>query len=345
MREDVAEFARRHIAGRAVLPAAVWPEMAGVGLFRIGLPAAYGGDGGTLSDIAEVEFALAAHGGVPGIAGSWTGHQMVARFFLAGFGSAEQKAVWLPRMATGASTAAVAISEPGVGAHPKHLTTSARRVTDGFVLDGRKAFVSNGPIADLFIVLALSGEGEGRKWYSCFLVPQDTEGLARVALAVPDPALHCGLVLEHCHLPASALLGGEGDAYPQMALPFRDAEDAVGLSGLAGVVGHLVGIVAKGLAADASVEEAASVGGLVGLASLIAHAADGAAAALDRGEMAQGLMIGARQLAADLLPRLRARADARAEPLLRSIETSLSVARGPRAQRAAGLAMAVRGGD
>ena len=78
------------------------------------------------------------------------GRQVVARFFIEGFGNAEQRAAWLPRLAS------VAISEPRVGAHPKLLTTRAEEDADGYSISGEKAWVTNGPLAAVFIVLAVT---------------------------------------------------------------------------------------------------------------------------------------------------------------------------------------------
>ena len=157
----------------------------------------------------------------------------MARFFIDGFGTAEQRAAWLSHLAS------VAISEPRVGAHPKLLTTRAEEDADGYSIFGEKAWVTNGPIAAVFIVLAVTSIEDGRKRYSAFLVPRDTPGLSideapqYRALA---PSRHCGLKLDGCRVPRSALLGSPGTAYETMALPFRDVEDAVGTFGLLGRV-------------------------------------------------------------------------------------------------------------
>ena len=141
---SMAGFAARHVAGRGFaasddFPHDAWRALAGTGLFRVGLPARFGGDGGGYADIARAEHDLITHGGCVGFAMSWTGHQVVGRYFVDGFGSEAQKAALLPRLACGALTMAVAISEPGAGAHPKHLRTTARRDGDSFVIDGEKA--------------------------------------------------------------------------------------------------------------------------------------------------------------------------------------------------------------
>ncbi len=355
--DPVTAFARAHVAGRDLsgdFPHALWRAMGEAGLFRIGLPVAHGGDGAPLSSIAAAERALIRAGGSPGLGSAWTAHQMIARHFIAGFGTPAQQAHWLPRLASGASTASIAISEPGVGAHPKKLTTAAIRTPTGWRIDGAKSFLTNGPIADLFIVLAITEQVGERKRYSCLLVPQDTPGLARVP--APDypalhPAGHCGLALTACEVPADALLGPEGEAYTAMALPFRDAEDAVGTSGMAGNIAHMLDILAGGLPADAPPEQAAALGNLLGLSAVLTNAASTVAAALDSGpasdDAPQALMIGIRQLGAELARRIRAAIEpidparrAHIEARLAAIDIGLSVARGPRAIRAGRLGTA-----
>src|SRR5665647_2860164 len=159
-------------------------RLAKAGLFQIGLPGA-----GTALDtyraIAFAEQAIAAKTGLLGLASAFAGRQMTARFFIAGFADALQRATWLPRIAAGEVCAAIAISEPGAGAHPKHLQTTAEPDGAGFIIRGRKAWVTNGPIADLFLVLCVIAVEDGRKRYGLFLIPRETTGLS----VKPMPAL------------------------------------------------------------------------------------------------------------------------------------------------------------
>src|SRR4051812_32064799 len=96
--------------------------MARAGLFQIGLPGA-GAALDTYGAIAVAEQAIAAKTGLLGLASAFAARQMIARFFISGFASGDQRATWLPRIAAGEVCTAVAISEPGAGAHPKHLQT------------------------------------------------------------------------------------------------------------------------------------------------------------------------------------------------------------------------------
>ena len=108
---------------------------------------------------------------------------------------------------------------------------------------GRKAWVTNGPIADVFLVLAVIAIEEGRKRYGLFLIPKRTKGLSVKPMPALDalaPATHCELELDGCEVPATARIGDMLDAYPAMALPFRDTEDTVGTANMSGLLSWLL---------------------------------------------------------------------------------------------------------
>jgi acyl-CoA dehydrogenase len=273
------------------------------------------------------------------------GRHLVRRFFIERFGTQQQRERWLPRLA------AVAISEPRVGAHPKLLSTRAEADAGGWRIHGEKAWVTNGPLADVFIVLAITAIEAGRKRYSALLVPRDTQGLLideaphYRALA---PSRHCGLRLDGCRVPHSALLGEPGTAYETMALPFRDVEDAVGTFGHLGAFRFVLRRLAQGASDDAAT---LSLGRLGALVALFAEAAAAVVAALDAGELPRvaDALVGLRVLAADLARHARTHrdthgpaADAALDRVFDDLDTSLSVARGPRQARQMRLGQAVR---
>ena len=346
------DFARRHVAGRDLqtdaFPLDLWREMGAAGLFRIGLREEFGGSGGGYRAIAEAERVLVEEGGSLGFGLSWTGHQMVAAWFLDGFASDAQRAALLPKLASGASTAAVAISEPGAGAHPKHLRTAARRDGADFVIDGEKAYVTNGPIADLFVVLAITSVEAGRNRFSAFLVPHSTPGLSVVAtrpLGFLRPSPHCQLRLENCRVPASALLGGEGTAYDRMALRFRDVEDAVGAGGMIGIVGHLLRLAAARCAGEQPPETMAMLGELAALQALIAPVEAAVVDPLDGARVsradAAAQLIGLRLTVRRMVGIVESLGVSEGSPALKAVlddlRGSLDIARGPRAVREARL--------
>lgn len=287
--------------------------------------------------IARTKQALVERTGLPGVAGMWGGRQIVARWFIAGFGDADQRAAWLGRAAS------VAISEPRVGAHPKHLTTRAEPDGDGFRITGEKAWVSNGPSAEVFVVLAITSEQDGRKRYSALLVPRDAQGVTLNDMPAFDalrPSRHCGLLLDNVHVPRAALLGPEGEAYETMALPFRDIEDAVGTFSLLGAFQFLrTRLAGRGEAGD---DAALSLGGITALIAVFAEAAEAVVAALDADRLAgkAATLAGLHVLAAELLHRIRTfqsqfgpAGDATFERMVADLDVMLSVARGPRLAR------------
>ena len=292
--------------------------------------------------IARTKAALVEKTGLPGVAGVWGGRQMVARWFITGFADPAQRAAWLGRAAS------VAISEPQVGAHPKYLTTRAEPDGDGYCITGEKAWVSNGPSAEVFIVLAITAEQDGRKRYSALLVPRYAPGVTLADMPAFDalrPSRHCGLVLDNVHVPRAALLGPEGTAYETMALPFRDIEDAVGTFSLLGAFRFLQARLA---AQDDDRNDAAlSLGGIAALAAVFAEAAQAVVAALDADRLAEkaAALAGLHLLATELLRRVREHlaqfgptGDTAVERLLADLDVMLSVARGPRLARQARLA-------
>jgi acyl-CoA dehydrogenase len=241
--ETAARFAKAEIATRPelptldTLPVDLWRGMGEAGLLALGIPREQGGLGlDRRAQIATAE-ALVRHGRTLGVASCFQLHNTLARFAIAGFGTAEQKAEILPAMAAGRRTFAMAISELGAGAHPKKLTTTARREGDRWILDGEKAYLTNGPMADGFLVMAITAVENGRKRYSSIIVPRDSAGLTVTPATYIDylrPCGHCGIRLQGVSVPAANLLGPEGRGYELIAQPFRNVEDINKLGSLAG---------------------------------------------------------------------------------------------------------------
>ncbi len=314
--------------------------MARAGLFQIGLPGA-GAALDSYQAIAAAEQAIAGKTGLLGLASAFAARQMAARFFIAGFATAEQRAAWLPRIAAGEVCTAIAISEPGAGAHPKHLKTTAESRGAGFVLNGGKAWVTNGPVADLFLVLAVVAVEDGRKRYGLFMVPKETAGLSTKPMKALDtllPATHCELELNGCEVPASARLGDLPDAYPTMAMPFRDVEDTVGTANVAGLLSWLLERAAARI--ERNEDNALRLGRIAGLVSLVQAASRLAVAALDGdGEDVPARVIGVRLLSRDIVGEIRALLgqgatdDAAIARTLAAFDMLASVAREPRKVR------------
>jgi len=169
---------------------------------------------------------------------------------MGGHTTTEQKKLYLPELASGQKTASLAISEPGRGNHPKSLQTAAV-FRDGFwYITGEKSYLSNGPFADLFIVLAITGITNNIKEYTAFIIPADSPGLTRtqpLPLKVFKPSPHCGIKLENCKVPDSSILGEKGKAYKSIAIPFRDAEDLLIMGPVLGCKAALMKIITENI--------------------------------------------------------------------------------------------------
>jgi len=129
------------------------------------------------------------------------------------FGTPEQRA-WLARTRAGTAISAFALTEPGSGSDVAATATTATKVQGGWLIEGEKTWISNGGIADLYIVFARTGEAPGAKGLSAFLMPADVPGLEiaeRLQVIAPHPLAR--LRLSGVVLPDSALIGKAGDGF------------------------------------------------------------------------------------------------------------------------------------
>jgi acyl-CoA dehydrogenase len=154
---------------------------------------------------------LAAAGGLPDFAFAMQG---LGSAPVTLFGTDEQKASLLPRVVAGEAVTAFALSEPVAGSDVAALATTATRDGSDWVLDGTKTWISNGGIADAYVVFARTGEGPGARGLSAFLVEADLPGLRvaeRIEVTAPHPL--ATVVLDGCRVPASSLVGPAGDGF------------------------------------------------------------------------------------------------------------------------------------
>ncbi|HVN71340.1 MAG TPA: acyl-CoA dehydrogenase family protein [Desulfomonilia bacterium] len=300
--KQASDFAAEHIAARpglsssTLFPFDLWQKFGSSGLLAVGIPEDFGGQGLGYAGIGAAGRALARSGFCLGITLSWLMHQIVARFIMTSFGSDLQKGEILPGMAEGAVTSCIAISEPGVGGHPKHLRTAAVKTDGGYLLTGEKTYLTNGPIADLYIVLAISAHEGEKKRYSAFIVPRDAPGLKvgdPIDFGFLRPCPHGGIVLNKCIVPPESLIGTLGDAYEAMVLPFRDIEDTTMMSPILGAEEARLDEVASALrTSDSNVSEDITfrLGGIISTLSILDLTACEASRRLDDGEDPAGLV-------------------------------------------------------
>ncbi|EKX66313.1 acyl-CoA dehydrogenase family protein [Streptomyces ipomoeae] len=130
------------------------------------------------------------------------------------FGDEEQQRRYLPGMAKGLLVGAFAVSEKAAGSEVAAVGLGARKSENGgYVLDGGKAWIANATIADLYVVIARTGEGPGPLGLTAFLVPADTPGVRVERLDAIAPRSFGHLVFEDCRVPAEAVLGRPGKGF------------------------------------------------------------------------------------------------------------------------------------
>ena len=129
------------------------------------------------------------------------------------FGNDAQRQ-WLKRTRAGEAIAAFALTEPASGSDVANIAMTATRAGDDYVLDGEKTWISNGGIADLYVVFARTGEAPGARGLSAFIVPKELAGFSiaeRIDVIAPHPLAR--IRFDNARLPASAMIGAPGEGF------------------------------------------------------------------------------------------------------------------------------------
>jgi acyl-CoA dehydrogenase len=193
------------------IPERIRRQAAELGLFGFALPAEYGGIGLTAEQQVMLEFELGWT--TPAFRSMFGTNNGIAGHVLVLGGTDVQRQSLLPRLASGELTAAFALTEPDAGSSPADLSTTARHVDGGWVLDGTKRFITNAPVADLFLVFArTSRESRPADGISAFVVEAGTPGLSvgpRDHKMGQAGAWTADVVLNGVRVPQDALVGTE----------------------------------------------------------------------------------------------------------------------------------------
>ena len=194
----------------------LWLAIGKNGYLGINIPEEYGGGGGGIGDIAAVCEELAAQGCPllmmvvsPAICGT-----VIARF-----GTEEQKQRWLPGICDGTQTMAFAITEPDAGTNSHNITTTARRDGDGWVLKGRKIYISGVDEAANVLVVARTEDARTGKLKPClFVVPTDAPGFeyTPIPMEIVSPEQQFSVFIDDVKLPSDALVGDEDAGLVQL---------------------------------------------------------------------------------------------------------------------------------
>lgn len=218
LRQSVHDFAQRELAPIAhsidrdnLFPAAMWRKLGDMGLLGITAPQKYGGLGlGYLAHTIAIEEVSRASASV-GL--SYGAHSNLCVNQIVRNGTEPQKLKYLPKLISGEHVGALAMSEAGSGSDVVSMKLSATRSGDGYVLNGTKFWITNGPDADVLVVYAKTDISAGHKGITAFVVERGFKGFST------SPKLDklgmrgsntCELVFENCEVPAENILGQVG---------------------------------------------------------------------------------------------------------------------------------------
>ena len=218
---QVRDFVRTKVVPREqeimdtnAIPADLRKQTAEMGLFGYAVPQEWGGLGLDLTQDVELAFEF----GYTSLAlrSMFGTNNGIAGQVLVNFGTDEQKAAWLERIASGEVVASFALTEPGAGSNPAGLRTKAVRDGDDWLINGGKCFITNAPMADLFVVFARTRPAdESGPGIAVFLVPANTPGLevgVKDRKMGQEGAWTADVNFTDVRVPAAALVGGNEDA-------------------------------------------------------------------------------------------------------------------------------------
>ncbi|MGW7532471.1 acyl-CoA dehydrogenase family protein [Amycolatopsis sp. NPDC054798] len=223
--ELVRDFVRAKVVPREqeimdgnAIPDDLRAQAAEMGLFGYAIPQEWGGLGLDLAQ--DVELAMEFGYTSLALRSMFGTNNGIAGQVLVNFGTDEQKRQWLERIASGEVVASFALTEPGAGSNPAGLRTKAVRDGSsddaGWVIDGQKRFITNAPIADLFVVFARTRPADDSgPGIAVFLVPADTPGLEvgpKDKKMGQEGAWTADVTFSNVRVPGSALVGGDEDA-------------------------------------------------------------------------------------------------------------------------------------
>ncbi|OLF17914.1 acyl-CoA dehydrogenase family protein [Actinophytocola xanthii] len=207
-------FQRKARAGEKTTE--LWTEAGKLGYLGVNVPEEYGGGGGGIGDLAAVCEELAAAGcGLLLMVVS----PAICATIITRYGTEDQKRAWLPGFADGSVRMAFAITEPDAGSNAHKLTTTARRDGDGWILDGRKVYISGMDEAHAVLVVGRTEDARtGKLRPALFIVPTDSPGLEYqpIEMDLVSPEKQFTVFLDGVRLPGDALVGSQDAALMQL---------------------------------------------------------------------------------------------------------------------------------
>ncbi|MFD2637340.1 acyl-CoA dehydrogenase [Piscibacillus salipiscarius] len=221
LRKMVRDYAENEVAPTAAerdeeerFDREIFDKMAELGLTGIPWPEEYGGIG---SDFVSYAIAVEELSRVCASTGvTLSAHISLASWPIYTYGNEDQKKTFLQRLATGEALGAYALSEPGAGSDVASMRTTAKKDGDDYILNGNKVWITNGGVADIYVVFAKTDVDAKHKGISAFIVEKGTDGFSfgkkEQKLGIrSSPTTE--LIFENCRVPKENLLGEEGEGF------------------------------------------------------------------------------------------------------------------------------------
>ncbi|MBU8827477.1 acyl-CoA dehydrogenase family protein [Mycolicibacterium goodii] len=239
------------------IPADLRAQAAEMGLFGYAIPQEWGGLG--LDLVQDVEVAMELGYTSLSLRSMFGTNNGIAGQVLVGFGTDDQKARWLPHIASGDVVASFALTEPGAGSNPAGLKTTAKPSGQDWVIDGRKQFITNATEAGLFVVFARTAAASSDSTgIAVFLVPADTPGIEvgpKDSKMGQEGSRTADVAFNAVQVRPEALVGGDGD------LGYRAAMTALA-RGRIHMAGLAVGCAQRALDESVNYAATATQGGI-----------------------------------------------------------------------------------
>ncbi len=222
----------------------IWRKMGEMGLLGLCFPEEYGGQGADCltTTYAAEKFSEGAQDG--GLALAWGAHTIIGSMPIVLCGTEAQKRKFVPKLATGEFTAGLGLTEPGSGSDAAgSMATRAEKKGDRYVLNGSKMFITNGPIGDVFIVMAVTDKAKGPMGISAFIVEKEFKGFS-VGKKLEKMGMRTSttseLIFEDMEVPEENLLSKENSGFLRIGKATLEWERTVLVaSGLGGITGML----------------------------------------------------------------------------------------------------------
>ena len=246
LRKSVIEFAQNEILPGAAERDAearfdrdLWDKAAAQGLMGLPYPEEYGGGGASVVTTSVAGEALGYGGFDSGFCLSWGAHVVIGGIPIWQLGTEEQKNKYLPKIASGEWISGLGLTEPEAGSDAAGIKTTAVKKDGSYVLNGTKTFITNGPVGDVFVVLASTDKEKRSAGITGFIVEKGFPGFSvgkEIEKMGNRSSPTSELIFEDCEVPAENMLGEENKGFMQVAMATLEWERSVMLASAVGVM-------------------------------------------------------------------------------------------------------------